>query len=147
MDNAYRRDHELPYFADETIVNEQLRVKKAVRGYNAAMPFDPETGLRCMEEIGLHHAGGFYFEPPFHCEYGSHIHLGENPGRPRLSRRAPRPSSCLYSPLPRAIAETFLEQVPFCVLSAPRRSGIINSTIANYERGKFCENQSSCYPR
>lgn len=78
MNNAYRRDHELPYFADETIVKEQLRVKKAVRGYNAAMPFDPETGLRCMEEIGLHHAGGFYFEPPFHCEYGSHIHLGEN---------------------------------------------------------------------
>lgn len=46
MDNAYRRDHGLPYFADETIVKEQTKVKKAVRGYNAAMPFDPETGLR-----------------------------------------------------------------------------------------------------
>ena len=42
------------------------------------MPFEPEKGRACLDEIGLQHGENVYFEPPFHCEYGSHIELGEN---------------------------------------------------------------------
>ena len=78
MDNRYRRDHELPYFADDSVIAEQIKVKKAIREYNTVMPFEPEKGRACLDEIGLQHGENVYFEPPFHCEYGSHIELGEN---------------------------------------------------------------------
>lgn len=78
MDNRYRRDHEMAYYSDDSVLREQIEVKKAVREYNTVMPFDPEKGMQCLEQIGLVHRGTVYFEPPFHCEYGSHIELGEN---------------------------------------------------------------------
>lgn len=78
IDNKYRRDHEMAYYADESVFAEQLIVKKAVREYNAAMPFEPEKGLQCLDQIGLKHGEKVYFEPPFYCEYGTHITVGEN---------------------------------------------------------------------
>lgn len=78
MDNRYRRDHEMAYNADESIIAEQLRTKKAIREYNKVMPFEPEKGMSCLDSAGLNHRENVYFEPPFHCEYGSHITLGEN---------------------------------------------------------------------
>ena len=44
MDNRYRRDHEMAYFSDASVIEEQLTAKKAVRQYNTVMPFDPEAG-------------------------------------------------------------------------------------------------------
>lgn len=78
MDNRYRRDHEMPYYADEKVTAEQIETKKAIREYNRVMPFEPEKGLACLDSAGIRHKGHAYFEPPFHCEYGSHIALGEN---------------------------------------------------------------------
>ena len=34
MDNRYRRDHEMAYFSDESVISEQLETKKAVKEYN-----------------------------------------------------------------------------------------------------------------
>lgn len=51
MDNIYRRDHEMAYISDDTVVVQQKETKKAVRKYNEAMPFDPEKG---MEYSGTH---------------------------------------------------------------------------------------------
>lgn len=78
MDNIYRRDHEMAYISDDAVVAQQKETKKAVREYNEAMPFDPEKGMACLERTGLKHKKNVYFEPPFHCEYGSHIEVGEN---------------------------------------------------------------------
>ena len=78
MDNRYRRDHEMAYYADASVIEEQLAAKKAVREYNTVMPFDPEKGLECLDRAGIIHGKNVYFEPPFHCEYGNHITLGEN---------------------------------------------------------------------
>ncbi len=77
-DNRYRRDHEMPYYPDREVINEQLRAKKAIRKYNEVMPFDEEEGLRFLDEAGIHHGEGVYFEPPFYCEYGTHITVGDN---------------------------------------------------------------------
>lgn len=78
MDNIYRRDHEMAYISDDAVVAQQKETKKAVREYNEAMPFDPEKGMEYLERTGLKHKKNVYFEPPFHCEYGSHIEVGEN---------------------------------------------------------------------
>ena len=72
MDNIYRRDHEMAYISDDAVVAQQKETKKAVREYNEAMPFDPEKGMEYLERTGLKHKKNVYFEPPFHCEYGSH---------------------------------------------------------------------------
>lgn len=78
MDNRYRRDHELPYMADGSMAKEMEQNKRAVREYNTVMPFDLEKGMECLKRTGIKHGKNVYFEPPFHCEYGTHIELGEN---------------------------------------------------------------------
>lgn len=78
MDNRYRRDHEMAYFSDESVTSEQLETKKAVKEYNAVMPFDMKKGIDCIARTGIKHKENIYFEPPFHCEYGNHIEVGEN---------------------------------------------------------------------
>ena len=78
MDNRYRRDHEMAYYSDASVIEEQLIAKKAIRQYNTVMPFDPESGRKFLDKAGIIHGEHVYFEPPFHCEYGKHIILGEN---------------------------------------------------------------------
>jgi len=78
MDNRYRRDHEMAYFSDESVISEQLETKKAVKEYNAVMPIDMKKGMDCIARTGIKHKENIYFEPPFHCEYGNHIEVGEN---------------------------------------------------------------------
>lgn len=77
MDNRTRRDSGMAYFADESVTAEMVTAKKAVRKYNECMPFDMEQGMKYLDEAGIRHKGSIYFEPPFHCEYGSHIEIGE----------------------------------------------------------------------
>lgn len=77
MDNRTRRDSGMAYFADESVTAEMVTAKKAVRKYNECMPFDVEQGVKYLNEAGIRHKGSVYFEPPFHCEYGSHIEIGE----------------------------------------------------------------------
>lgn len=78
MDNIYRRDHEMAYFSDDAVINQQLECKRAVREYNTVMPFEPEKGKECLRKSGINFGKIAYFEPPFYCEYGTHIFLGEN---------------------------------------------------------------------
>ncbi|MDY3921486.1 MAG: sugar O-acetyltransferase, partial [Hallerella porci] len=77
IDNITRRDSGMAYFADESVTAQQLVAKKCIRKYNQMMPFDLE-GLKCLDEAGIKHSGSLYFEPPFHCEYGTHIQVGDN---------------------------------------------------------------------
>lgn len=78
MDNRYRRDHEMPYNSDALVMKEQLPAKRNVRKYNKCMPFNLVKGMRLIDKIGIKHQGPVYFEPPFHCEYGFHITVGEH---------------------------------------------------------------------
>ena len=78
MDNRMRRDMGMAYFADESVVEEMSRAKRAIRKYNECMPFDIEKGMQYLDEAGIGHKGKIYLEPPFHCEYGMHIEVGEN---------------------------------------------------------------------
>ena len=51
MDNRYRRDHEMAYFSDESVMAEQLVVKKAIREYNTVMPFEVEKGMQDRKSV------------------------------------------------------------------------------------------------
>ena len=51
MDNVYRRDHEMPYIADDAVTSQQKETKKAIREYNETMPFELEKGM----ELSLIH--------------------------------------------------------------------------------------------
>ena len=62
MDNRYRRDHEMAYYADASVIEEQLAAKKAVREYNTVMPFEPEKGLECLDRAGITHGEDVYFD-------------------------------------------------------------------------------------
>ncbi|ANU46342.1 galactoside O-acetyltransferase [Enterocloster clostridioformis] len=78
MDNRYRRDHGMAYYSDESVFSEQMVAKREIRKYNTVMPFEPEEGMACLERVGIKHGGKVYFEPPFHCEYGTHIEVGKD---------------------------------------------------------------------
>lgn len=68
----------MAYYTDESVIKEQLALKKIVREYNTVMPFDQERGMQLLDLTGMKHGKNVYFEPPFHCEYGNHITVGEN---------------------------------------------------------------------
>lgn len=78
LDNKTRRDNGMAYLSDDSVIKEQLTAKSAIRKYNECMPFDTEKGMKYLEESGIIHKGNIYFEPPFHCEYGTHINIGKN---------------------------------------------------------------------
>ena len=78
MDNRYRRDHEMAYYSDVSVMKQQLPTKLRIKKYNKCMPFNIAKGMRIINKIGIKHKGKVYFEPPFHCEYGTHIELGDN---------------------------------------------------------------------
>ena len=78
MDNIYRRDHGMAYISDDAVLAQQKETKKMIREYNQVMPFEPEKGMACLNRTGMKHKKNVYFEPPFYCEYGSHIEVGES---------------------------------------------------------------------
>lgn len=77
MDNFYRRDNEMAYISTNEIMQEQLKVKKIFREYNSVMPFDIKRGRELIAKSGIKHGTEIYLEPPFYCEYGSHIEIGD----------------------------------------------------------------------
>lgn len=77
MDNFYRRDNEMAYISTNEIMQKQLKVKKIFREYNSVMPFDIKRGRELITKSGIKHGTEIYLEPPFYCEYGSHIEIGD----------------------------------------------------------------------
>lgn len=77
MDNLYRRDNEMPYIATREVLQEQLITKKIIREYNEIMPFAPKKGQKLIDKAGIKHGTEIYLEPPFYCEYGNHIKVGD----------------------------------------------------------------------
>lgn len=78
MDNYYRRDNGLAYIADEEMIKSQNRIKKLIRKYNSIMPFNKKNGIKILDKVGIIHKEIIHIEPPFYCEYGNHIILGNN---------------------------------------------------------------------
>ena len=77
MTNSERRDREMPYITDEQIIEEQKRARRLTQALNTADRSDFETiGMIVKELLGK--SDGAFINPPFYCDYGSHIEVGKN---------------------------------------------------------------------
>ena len=78
MDGRSGKGHEMACFCDARVIEKQVTAKKAVREWKTVMAFDAEAGRKFLNAAVIVRGAKIYVEPPFHCEYGTHIILGEN---------------------------------------------------------------------
>lgn len=77
MNNIERRDREMAYISDETVMEEQKKTRKILRELNTVDPSDFERIGEIVEQLlGKSHKA--FINPPFYCDYGFHIEVGEN---------------------------------------------------------------------
>jgi maltose O-acetyltransferase len=66
------------YIADDPeLAVLQKRARRLTRFYNATTEEEPERRIELLRELFGEVCGTITVEPPFHCEYGSHIFAGE----------------------------------------------------------------------
>lgn len=77
MTNVERRDMGLPYISDEEIFEEQKRARRLTQALNTADRSDFETIGKIVKEL-FGKSENAFINPPFYCDYGSHIEVGKN---------------------------------------------------------------------
>lgn len=77
MTNVERRDMGLPYISDEEIFEEQKRARKLTQALNTADRSDFKAIGKIVKEL-LGKSDGAFINPPFYCDYGTHIEVGKN---------------------------------------------------------------------
>ncbi len=77
MKHTERRDMQIPYISDEEVFEEQKRARKLTQELNTADRTDFETIRGIVKEL-LGKSEGAFINPPFYCDYGSHIEVGKN---------------------------------------------------------------------
>lgn len=75
--NIERRDSELVYISDETVFEEQKRARRLTQQLNTVDRSDFEEQKRIVKEL-LGKSDNAFINPPFYCDYGSHIEVGKN---------------------------------------------------------------------
>ena len=78
LNHRERRDRELPYISDGSVLAEQFKAKLLLRSFNRSLPFNVPKEYLLFKLLGLRHGKGVYIEPPFRCDYGKHIEIGDN---------------------------------------------------------------------
>lgn len=63
---------------DEELIKERIKVKDKCFEYNNIKPSNIEERTKLINEILGKHKNSFYVEPPFYCDYGYNIKVGEN---------------------------------------------------------------------
>ena len=77
MDNIERRDKELAYVSDQAVMNEQAECRKILQKLNFMDRSNFTQIAEVVKEL-LGGAEGAFINPPFFCDYGSHIEVGKN---------------------------------------------------------------------
>jgi maltose O-acetyltransferase len=68
---------ELYVAADPALTQERRRARRLTRLYNATTEEEPERRLELLRELLGHAGAGITIEPPFHCDYGTYISIGD----------------------------------------------------------------------
>ena len=63
---------------DEELIKERMNVKDKCFEYNNIKPSNIVARTKIMSELLGKHKNSFYIEPPFYCDYGYNIEVGEN---------------------------------------------------------------------
>ncbi len=77
MTNKERRDREMAYISDEEIFEEQKRARRLTQALNTADRSDFDAIGKIVKEL-LGRSEGAFINPPFYCDYGTHIEVGKN---------------------------------------------------------------------
>ncbi|MBQ8555829.1 MAG: sugar O-acetyltransferase [Clostridia bacterium] len=77
MDNIERRDAGLVYISDNAVFEEQKICRRLVQRLNR-LDTDDFGGIAEAVKALLGSSDGAFINPPFYCDYGSHIHVGKN---------------------------------------------------------------------
>lgn len=77
MDNRERRDLGLAYISDAAVMEEQKVCRRILQRLNTVDRSDFEEISRIVKEL-LGKSDGAFINPPFYCDYGSHIEVGKN---------------------------------------------------------------------
>lgn len=65
------------YIMKDELPAAQKRARRLVRAFNATTEEQPEEREALLKELFGSWGKGGYVEPPFRCDYGSHIHIGD----------------------------------------------------------------------
>ncbi len=77
MNNIERRDREMAYISDESVMEEQKVCRRILQHLNTVDRSDfDEIGKIVRELLGK--SENAFINPPFYCDYGSHIEVGKN---------------------------------------------------------------------
>ena len=78
MNNIERRDAQMVYISDDAVIEEQKVCRKILQKFNFMDRSDFDGLKETIYEL-LGSAGeGAFINPPFYCDYGTHIHVGKN---------------------------------------------------------------------
>lgn len=77
MNNMERRDLGMAYISDASIMEEQKRCRKILQRLNTVDRSDFDEIGRIVKEL-FGKSEGAFLNPPFYCDYGSHIEVGKN---------------------------------------------------------------------
>ena len=77
MDNITRRDRELPYISDDAVMEEQKVCRRILQRLNTVDRSDFDELGRIIKEL-FGKSENAFVNPPFYCDYGSHIRVGKN---------------------------------------------------------------------
>ncbi len=77
MDMKKRRDLQLAYVADDAVMKEMAECRKILQRLNFADRSGYEEIKKIVKEL-LGKSEEAWINPPFYCDYGSHIEVGKN---------------------------------------------------------------------
>jgi len=77
MNHRERRDKGMVYISDDTVFEEQKRARVLTQKLNMADRSDFALLQEIVKEL-LGKSEGAFINPPFYCDYGSHIEVGKN---------------------------------------------------------------------
>lgn len=78
MDNKTRRDAGLPYIADAEVFQEMLPARRLIQRLNTMDALDFKGLIQTLQELLGGMGENSMINPPFFCDYGSHIFVGKN---------------------------------------------------------------------
>lgn len=78
MDNITRRNGAMAYISDNKVLMQQFKSKLLQKCYNHSIPFNIPKWNALMKLMGIKHKGKCIIEPPFRCDYGFNIEIGDN---------------------------------------------------------------------
>lgn len=77
IDNKTRRDSGMAYISDDAVMEEQKLCRKILQELNFADRSDFDKLGEIVKEL-LGESENAFINPPFYCDYGSHIKVGKN---------------------------------------------------------------------